>query len=110
MKVLEKPDVSGWTYEFVCGNCDCHLQIEAADVGYVSENEDVEEFCARCSVCGDERRIPYEEIPHYLRFLVKREYETRGAKTVVDSLDADKLTKPGRVDNSLPGFNEEDKK
>jgi hypothetical protein len=72
MKVLNKPDVSNWSYKHRCDNCECELEVEAKDLRYYRYEGDMREsgyetYSAACAVCNDDFTIPNEKVPRLIQ-------------------------------------------
>lgn len=61
MKVLKKPDVSGWSKRVTCKNCRARLEVEFADLELVGMPANAAVF--KCAVCGHTEEVPRDKLP-----------------------------------------------
>lgn len=76
MKVLEKQDVSNWSYKHKCSSCESLLQIESNDLthyhysGYYNEPS-YDTYSTVCSVCRSPITVPTDSIPKLVQLKVQ---------------------------------------
>lgn len=93
MKVLSKPDITAWTYNFTCYTCKSELCADYNDLKYRTEKQyysggdiddhgyysDVDRYYVTCPVCCKESQlIPNQrgvDIPYLLQEKVKNDYK-----------------------------------
>ena len=68
MKIIEKPDVSGWSHSCKCKNCETKLEVEAADLHYThSEGDGIypasDNYYAQCPICSHHIYVPVNGVP-----------------------------------------------
>lgn len=76
MKVIKKPDVSNWFYQYDCINCDSELEVESKDLKYSHYDGDQREpgyetYSCNCAVCNQSHTVPITKIPKLVQLEVK---------------------------------------
>lgn len=98
MKVISKPDITTWTYEFICYTCKSKLQADYTDLKYRIEKKwsssaygdgdgssyDADYFYVICPVCSKETGIIPNamgvNINYLLQEKVKKDYNEGNKK------------------------------
>jgi hypothetical protein len=80
MKVIKKEDVSNWSYQHTCKNCDSVLEVEASDLRYWHHTGSIREpsydsYDALCPICNNSFGIILDDIPKLIRIEVKKRAE-----------------------------------
>ena len=72
MKIIEKIDVSNWSYNCQCSDCETKLEIEAVYLHYTHHNRDgihppSDIYSAKCPVCFNYINVLANEIPKIIQ-------------------------------------------
>jgi hypothetical protein len=72
MKILNKIDVSDWSYKHHCDNCDSDLELDKNDICYFYGGQrDGDSYFANCAVCSQRFYISESLIPKLLRLEIR---------------------------------------
>lgn len=74
MKILNKVDISDWSYKHHCEQCDSDLELDKSDVCYFDggPRNDGESYFAHCAVCSQRFYISERLIPKLLKLEIRR--------------------------------------
>ncbi len=73
MKVLNKIDISDWSYKYHCDQCDSDLELDKNDICYLASGQrDNDSYFVHCAVCSKRFYIVEKLIPKLLRLEIKR--------------------------------------
>lgn len=80
MKILEKADISNWSYICTCANCESKLEIEKDDLNYHYHDGDLRDaaydsYSANCPVCKKSISVPNNNIPKLIKAELKEKYD-----------------------------------
>lgn len=81
MKIIKKPDVSGWNFKYHCSKCDSDLEIEASDLKYYyyagdQRDPSYESYSASCAVCNVTIDISTSHIPKLIQIELKKKHNS----------------------------------
>lgn len=81
MKIVKKPDVSGWKFLYHCSKCDSDLEVDSSDLKYnyyAGDQRDpsYESYSASCAVCNDNFPVSTSNIPKLIQIEVKKKHSS----------------------------------
>lgn len=90
MKIISKPDITGWKCSVTCGPCTSKLMLDANDLLFRTEQRwwkdelfgdrscytPVEIYYVICPVCSKDVEVEFHNIPFLLREMVKKRPQT----------------------------------
>jgi hypothetical protein len=77
MKILSKPDISGWNLKRTCEQCDAELEIEGSDIKFFSDQRDGDSWSIHCPICNNVIYISEQEIPKLVRLSIRNKSYSR---------------------------------
>lgn len=82
MKIIEKLDVSSWSHNCQCSNCETKLEIEATDLCHSHSSSDgahpsSENYYAYCPVCSHPITVAATVVPKIVQIEAQNRSSTR---------------------------------
>ena len=76
MKIIKKQDVSNWSYQHTCTDCDTVLEVDGKDLILQHHqgdyrNSSYDSYSANCAVCKHSFTVPINDIPKLIQVEVK---------------------------------------